>query len=704
MVDGAASAERRARSIAASVGELFEPGGPLERALPGYESRQGQQAMAEAVERTLREERVLLCEAGTGTGKTLGYLLPAVLSGKKVVVSTATRALQEQIALRDLPLVERVLGFPVRAAVMKGVANYVCRRRFSEFVASPEALRPAHASALGAVNSWIDHSEVGDIAELVALREDAAIWREITASSETRIGAGCTWFDACFVTRMKREAELAQIVVVNHHLFFADLALRGPHPGHILPDYDAVIFDEAHQLEDIMTAFFGVRVTHARVERLARDTERTLGLAGLGDPLLDDGSALRHVDALRAADSRFWSELDVPSASGDSRVAVERDFWQGPVQGAWHELDAALEGLGALAASTRGRLVERPALRARGVDGGALREALGVCERRAEELREQLLAIVDSAPGRVTWIDQGPQGRALSSTPIDVSMLFRDRVLEQVPATVLTSATLSGGSSKSSELETEASEFGFVRARLGIAPSAIAADELVIPSPFAFEHRAMLYTPRDLPSPRARDFIDASAERIAELIAITGGGAFVLTTSLRSMRELHARLRVRLPGREPLLQGAAPKSALISAFRAAGDAVLVATISFWEGVDVPGRALRLVVLEKIPFAVPSDPVIRARSQAIESEGGNPFIDYHVPAAAIALKQGFGRLIRSSSDAGIVALLDERVHRKGYGKRLLQALPPARRTDSLEAVHAFWNEIASGAPGPVAKAG
>jgi ATP-dependent DNA helicase DinG len=454
-----------------------------------------------------------------------------------------------------------------------------------------------------------------------------------------------------------------------------------------------------------MSAFFGVRVTHARVERLARDTERALELAGTGDPMLDGGVALRSVEALRAADGRFWSRLE-PAAAGESRVAVERDFWQGPVQGAWHELDAALEGLSALSASTRGRLVEKQLKRSvpRGVDGGALRETLDVCARRAEEIREQLLAIVDSAPGRVTWIDHGPHGRAVSSTPIDVSLLFRDRVLEQVPAAVLTSATLSGGSSKRDEGAGEVSAFGFVRARLGVTSSAIAADELVIPSPFAFERRAVLYTPRDLPSPRARDFIDASAERIAELIAITGGGAFVLTTSLRSMRELHAKLRGRLPGREPLLQGSAPKSALIGAFRAAGDAVLVATASFWEGVDVPGRALRLVVLEKIPFAVPSDPVVRARSQAIDGEGGNSFMDYHVPAASIALKQGFGRLIRSSSDAGIVALLDERVHRRGYGKRLLSALPPARRTDSLDEVRAFWNEIALDAPAAVAKAG
>jgi ATP-dependent DNA helicase DinG len=675
-----------------AAAELLGPGGRLELILPGYESRRGQQSMAEAVERALREERVLLCEAGTGTGKTLAYLLPAALSGKRVVVSTATRALQEQIANRDIPLIERALGVPVRAAVMKGIANYVCRRRYAEFVSSAEAVRPAYARALGAIASWVDRTEVGDVAELVALAEDDRIWREITSSSETRVGAGCAWFDQCFVTRMKREAELAQIVVVNHHLFFADLALRGPHPARILPDYDAVIFDEAHQLEDIMSDFFGVRVSHARFERLVRDAERALAFAGLGDPLLGGAGAARSVGEARAAEADFWRALAAHTAGGDTRVTLERDVWHGPIEQSWHRLDAALEGLAAVAESTRGRLSGQPSRALpRGFDSGSVRDALDVCARRAQQLREHLLAIVDGAPGRVTWIDQGSGGGALSSTPIDVSAVFRDRVLESVSAVVLTSATLAGSPGSGGD-GASAGAFGFLRARLGFSPTSVSADELVVASPFAFERRALLYTPRDLPSPRDQSFIEASAERITELVEITGGGAFVLTTSLRSMRALHARLRGRMGHHPLLLQGDAPKSALIGAFRAAGDAVLVATSSFWEGVDVPGRALRLVVLEKIPFAVPTDPLVRARTLAIESEGGNPFVDYHVPQAAIALKQGFGRLIRSATDAGVVALLDERLHRRGYGKRLLAALPPARRCDSLEEVREFWREI------------
>ena len=411
-----------------------------------------------------------------------------------------------------------------------------------------------------------------------------------------------------------------------------------------------MIFDEAHQLEDIMSDFFGVRVSHARIERLARDADRTLGLAGLGDPLLGGVGSARAVEELRAAEAEFWRELAKSTAIGEARVTLERDVWQGAVESSWHRLDSALEGLGALAESTRGRLSGPPGrTMPRGFDAGAIRDALDVCARRAEQLREHLLAIVDGAPGRVTWIDQGSHGRSLSSTPIDVSAVFRDRVLESVSAVILTSATLAGSAGRQSDSGI-AGPFGFLRTRLGFSATSVSADELIVLSPFAFERCAILYTPRDLPPPRDQAFIEASAERIAELVEITGGGAFVLTTSLRSMRALHARLRARLGEKSLLLQGDAPKSALIGAFRASGDAVLVATTSFWEGVDVPGRALRLVVLEKIPFAVPSDPLVRARAMAIETEGGNPFVDYHVPAAAIALKQGFGRLIRSSTDA------------------------------------------------------
>jgi len=670
-----------------SAAELLGPDGPLARSLPAYEARPAQLEMARAVEGALADDRVLICEAGTGTGKSLAYLVPALLSGKKVIVSTATRALEEQIFWKDLPLIERALGVPVRAALMKGISNYLCRRRLAEFRASEESLRPRHARSLGMLDDWLNETESGDLAELVGIREDDPLRREVNSSSETRLGASCPYFNECFVTRMRREAESAQLVVVNHHLFFADLALRGPHPARVIPDYDAVIFDEAHQLEDIATDFFGMRVSRARLERLLGDAERAMTVAGAGDPLFAAGSKSPTLANARVAAEALWTELGRRAHGEDARFTLERDAWVGPLEERYHALDNALEAVGSAADAAAGRATLTSPLGKR-VPAAALEGLKGVAGR-AQLVREDLAAIVSGAPGRITWFDMGGRSAALSSTPVDLSHVFRARIFESVPSVVLTSATLSIAPSKSNP---EASPFAFFRSRIGLTGDAVAVTELVLESPFDFARNALLYTPKDLPPPGHPAFAAQAGERIAELIEITHGGCFVLTTSLRSMNALYAILAKRLPARRMFVQGAAPKAALISAFRAAGDAVLVATMSFWEGVDVPGRALRLVVLEKIPFLVPSDPVVQARSQELERAGENPFMRLHVPAAAITLKQGFGRLIRTRDDAGIVALLDPRVHQKGYGQRLLAALPPAGRTSELSEVRRFWERV------------
>jgi len=537
------------------------------------------------------------------------------------------------------------------------------------------------------LDDWLSETESGDLAELAGIREDDPLRREVSSSSETRVGAGCAHFNECFVTRMRREAESAQLVVVNHHLFFADLALRGPHPARVIPDYDAVIFDEAHQLEDIATDFFGMRVSRARLERLLGDAERALTLGGAGDPLFASGSKSPTLANARVAGEALWTELGRKGRAEDARFTLERDAWTGPLEERYHALDNALEAVAAAADVAAGRAALAPPGTKR-VSSAAL-EALKGIEGRAQLLREGLAAIVAGAPGRITWFDMGGRSASLSSTPVDLSHVFRARIFESVPSVVLTSATLSIAPSKSNP---DASPFAFFRSRIGLSGDAVPVSELVLESPFDFARNALLYTPKDLPPPGHPAFAASAGERIAELIEITHGGCFVLTTSLRSMNTLYAILSKRLPGRRLFVQGAAPKAALISAFRAAGDAVLVATMSFWEGVDVPGRALRLVVLEKIPFLVPSDPVVQARSQELERAGENPFLRLHVPAAAITLKQGFGRLIRTRDDAGIVALLDPRVHQKGYGQRLLAALPPAGRTTELSEVRGFWERV------------
>lgn len=680
-------------SVPSTTSDVLGPAGPLSGRITGFEPRAGQVEMAAAVERALRVGEILVCEAGTGTGKTLAYLVPALQSGKKVIISTATRALQEQIWRRDLPLVSSALGVPAHAALMKGLANYVCLRRLSEFQARPD-LSPGEQQLLARLRNFVEESEAGDLADLPSLSERQAALSEISASSETRVGPGCAYYDRCFVTRMKQRAEDARVVVVNHHLFFADLALRGSHPGRVLPDYDAVIFDEAHQLEDIATQFFGIRVSQSRIDRIALDFERALTRAGFGSP-----EASRNLTAqLRSANTRFWQEVQARTNSPEPRSTVESDAWYGAPNEAWHALDGALEAAAACLELARRSV---PSDRS----GFGAEDPVTPLASRIEQVRADLGEIIASKPGRVAWLDISERNAALSASPIDIASLLKERLFEVIPSIVLTSATLAdgslrterassrGGASNASALAApaERSPFSYLRRRLGLDDPALVVREAVVPSPFDYARRALLYTPRDLPLPSDGSFVAEVADRAAQLIELTGGGAFVLTTSFRSMHALGARLRESLSGRLLLVQGERPKTALLDAFRADGNAVLIATMSFWEGVDVPGKALRLVILDKIPFSVPSDPIVRARSLALEAEGGNPFMQLHVPTAALTLKQGFGRLIRSSRDSGIVALLDPRVHRKSYGKRLLDALPPARRVTDFTLVRAFWEE-------------
>ncbi|WP_437491260.1 ATP-dependent DNA helicase [Sorangium sp. So ce1014] len=678
---------------------LLGPSGPFARGLPGYEDREGQIAMASAVERAIAEDRILLCEAGTGTGKTLAYLVPAILSGRKVVVSTATKALEDQIYTKDLPLVTEHLRLDPRAALVKGLGNYLCLRRFNELRQSPGAGAGTAGRSLPLIEAWAQETEMGDVAELAYLAEGDPVWREVASSSETRLGASCDYFDECFVTRMKRDSEAARLLIVNHHLFFADLALkiagarRGFAGAGALPPYDAVIFDEAHQLEDIATSFFGVRVSRARVDSMLRDADRAFITSGLADRILGRGEGTAITAIVReSADALFDRLAALGGAAGsgdrgDSRVPLARDAWSGELLGAYHRLDNHLEALAGYASAN------------------ASSEAVQLVGNRAAQLRDDAARIVDPATNQVTWVEV--RGRAVSfgASPVDLGHMLREHVFARIGAVVLTSATLTTGGSAGSG-------FRFLRSRMGLdAEVPVPVDELTVPSPFDYPNAALLYTPRDLPEATDAAFVERGADRIAELIGITGGGAFVLCTSVRAMNALAAALRVRLAraaaearagGGAPrqqaplLVQGDAPKGALLRRFRAERHAVLVATMSFWEGVDVPGEALRLVIIEKLPFAVPTDPVVAARCAAIEQGGGNPFIAYSVPQAAITLKQGFGRLIRARTDRGIVAILDRRVRTRGYGRVLLDSLPDARRTERIEDVRAFWAAATAGA--------
>ncbi|MDB4941373.1 MAG: DinG family ATP-dependent helicase YoaA [Labilithrix sp.] len=686
------------------VDAVLGPGSPLARRLEGYERRDGQLAMARAVHEALRSDNHLFVEAGTGTGKTLAYLVPAILSGRKVIISTATHALQEQVFDKDLPLVREVLaehGITFKAALMKGLSNYLCKRRLDERLRSGEPVSPP----LARIQRWAEETRAGDRAELVDLEEGAFAWRDVSSSTETRVGAGCKHHEECFVTRMRREADEANVVVVNHHLFFADLALRtskGGGYGGALPTYDAVIFDEAHQIESVATEFFGVRISTPRLDALVRDARR-----GIVAARILDASSMQLVDQVEDAAQAFFrawqgagqtagpASVRRPAAgraTDESRRMLAASDWTEPRSDAVARLDAALEALLAFAlANDRDDGIAVLARRAGDVRADLARiQATSRVERHWEEDDPVAGALARAAKdfrSGVVWIDQrdaaSPRGRhvALGASPVDLGPILREKLFDRVPSVVCTSATLATATSIGAS-------FHFAKSRLGARAE---TTELVVPSPFDFASRAALYVAEDLPDPAEPGFEEGATERIVDLVTITGGGAFVLCTSNRAMRSIGAALHGRVPG--PLLvQGEAPKHTLLERFRESGSATLVATMSFWEGVDVPGHALRLVIIDKIPFAVPSDPVVAARSACIEAEGGNAFSQYSVPSAAITLKQGFGRLIRTRKDAGIVALLDRRAVRRGYGKALLASLPPARRVKTLDDVRDFWHGV------------
>ncbi len=647
--------------------ELLAAGGPLAQVLPGYEARTEQLAMTDAVEAALEEGTGLLVEAGTGTGKSLAYLIPAAQSSLRVVISTATKALGEQIIEKDIPTLRR-LGLHPDVTLVKGLSNYVCLRRLEEYRQGITTGAVAPEVGIDRVLAWVDDTLTGDRADLASLSEEAPVWREVVSSSDTRVGPKCRFYDQCFVTKMRRKAETSQIIVTNHHMFCADLALRGGFSGaQALPDYDAVIFDEAHCLEDVATEFFGVRLTRARVDTLVRDADRALRAAGFFVDRTREGSVMRSLNEMSAGALRLFASL--PRTGGMGRLTLAPGQMAGEfIEGA----EQLLRGLEELDAHTRDFSGTSDAVLSVTRRARAMTESVNIVTRKNEKTRDAYVSFAEA---------DARGGGAVGASPVEIGPLMAERLWGRRGAVVMTSATLSAGG-----------DFGFIRHRLGVPSD---ARELTLPSPFDFPSQAGLYVPRKMPEPRDARYLDAACDEIERLVSITRGGAFVLCTSVRMMRALRDALRGAWAW-PTSMQGEAPKRVLLERFRAAGDAVLFATSSFWEGVDVPGRALRLVIIDKLPFDAPNDPVTAARIARLTEDGLDAFDAYQVPTAAIALKQGFGRLIRTRSDTGIVAILDRRLLTRNYGRTLLESLPPASRLATLDEARVFW-EVVSGPP-------
>lgn len=648
--------------LVARMAEIFGPDGVLAAELPGFEARAGQLTMAEAVARALDPDpeqgeaaRILSVEAGTGTGKTLAYLAPAALCGRKVVISTNTINLQEQILAKEIPFIRRYLAPWLKAMCVKGRQNYLCLYRWQQVRALPQPSLFEQDRDLAAIEEWLAKTVTGDRAELTWLADDSPLWASLTASGSQCLGSACPDLAACFLTKMRQQAARAHLLIVNHHLFFSDLAVRRFGHAEVLPRYECVIFDEAHHLENIATRHFGLLFSHYQALDLVKDIEQ-LAAGELRER--DRNKTLQAARALAAEADRFAALF--PKERGRFPLAPFIEECPG-----WERERSALADHFAALEEQLDHLT---------VAG----EIWNAMLRRTQELAATAMAVTDPGRGEaIYWYERRDRTVSLAASPIEVANELRATLYEQVRAAVFTSATL-----------TTAGNFSYFKGRLGLPE---ASESLTLDTPFDYAGRTLLYVPPDdFPAPAAPGYGEAARSQMAEIIRHSSGRALVLFTSISAMREAAGALAAELPY-PVLVQGEAPRSVLLDRFRLQTHSVLLAVASFWEGVDVPGEALSCVIIDKLPFEVPSDPVIMARIEKIQAEGGKPFFDFQVPRAILMLRQGVGRLMRVGADRGVLAILDVRLFTKGYGRLFRRSLPPSPVSRDLTAVKRFFSE-------------
>lgn len=644
------------------IDKVFGTDGLIAKFHPKYEYREGQIAMAAKITDAFEQNKHLIVEAGTGTGKTLAYLIPAIAASlktkKRIIISTGTKNLQEQLMEKDIPFLQKILPKKFTAAYMKGRSNYACLYRVKKAENQPILEGLDEIDYFDEVRRWTYETSTGDRRELVNLPENLSFWSRINAKSEICIGQKCPDFEPCFITRMRVRAEDADILIVNHHLFFADLNVRGNQFGKVIPDYGAVIFDEAHLIEDIAADYFGFQVSNFQIDELVRDSDNL----PITDAIVTRDLTKLAAKIIGLAD-QFW--IRFTQARTDGRYPLLADLFSYRTSGGENEPTPLGETYGALDGALASMENAIDAYSAKMPEAESL-------VRRIRQVRFDLDFIVTQAERNyVYWLEKRGKGIFLRASPVDVSELLREKLFDKVETCILTSATLSSSGS-----------FNFIRERLGLDSGKTSG--FTAPSSFDYEKQAVLYLPKAMPDPRTPEFSQLAAGEIVKILQVTNGRAFVLATSNSSMNALYELVssRVNFPC---FLQGTMSKSGILEKFRETPNAVLFATASFWQGVDVQGEQLSCVIIDKIPFAVPTDPVVAARSRFIDENGGKSFFDYSVPQAVISLKQGIGRLIRSRTDRGVIAILDPRLRTKGYGKDFLTSLPRMRITSDLNDV-------------------